>query len=101
MIFWILLIGVFGAICYAVYEEYEKAKYCGEEAVQSFKKTLAIVVVIVAVLFVGIVKYMQTNKRHGSYHDQNGREQIQYQGSQEQQKDLRDIDKYSDSHSDF
>ena len=101
MFFWILMIAVVGGIGYAVFEEYNKAKYIGEDEVQKFWRIFACVAVVVVVLVVGYVIYDKSNGRHGQYHDQNGREQIQYQGSQEQQKDLRDIDKYGDSHSDF
>jgi predicted negative regulator of RcsB-dependent stress response len=101
MVLWILIIAILGGIGYAVFEEYNRIKYLGEYEVQKFWKTLGSVIVVVAILFIGMVIYKKSNGSHGQYHDKNGREQIQYQGSQEQQKDLRDIDKYSDSHSNF
>lgn len=36
----------------------------------------------------------ESDKSDWQYHDKNGNKQIQYQGSQEQQRDLEEIDRY-------
>ena len=60
-----------------------------------------IVIILLICAFFGY-KYINDSAKHHRYHDsKTGREQIQYQGSQEQQQDLKAIDDYSSTHKDF
>ena len=100
----ILALGLVAVAGYCAYEEYEKARYSNDEdAMQNFWKGVGIGVIFVLALcgFFGY-KYVNMKSDHYRYHDSNtGREQIQYQGSQEQQQDLKAIDDYSSTHKDF
>lgn len=100
---WLINIALIVGIGYFFYEQYEKAKYSSEEdAVRKFWRYTALFVIVVGVIFGGIVFCTNSNKSHRKYHDsKTGREQIQYQGSSEQQQDLKAIDDYSNSHDDF
>ena len=103
MLFWIFVIAVLSSVGYLVYQEYVKARDYGDEgALGIFWRNFGIrvIAVIAFCLFLGYKS--QNKKSHGwQYHDQNGKEQIQYQGSREQQNDLDAIDRYGNSHSDF
>lgn len=104
MIFWIFIIVIIGGIGCAIYGEYKSAKYSDEEdAIQKFWRNFAIfIVIILAVCAFFGYKYVNKSHTHHYYHNSNtGREQIQYQGSQEQQQDLKAIDDYSSKHKDF
>ena len=100
---WLINIALICGIGYVFYEEYEKAKWSSEEdAIQKFWTHTVLFVIVVGVIFCGIVLCTNSNKSHGEYHDpKTGREQIQYQGSSEQQQDLKAIDDYKKSHDDF
>lgn len=100
----ILALGLVAAAGYCAYEEYEKARYSNDEdAMQKFWKGVGIGVIFVLAIcgFLGY-KYVNMKSDHYRYHDsKTGREQIQYQGSQEQQQDLKAIDDYASKHKDF
>ena len=100
----ILAIGLLAVVGYCAYEEYERARYSNDEdAMQKFWKGVGIGVIFV-LLVCAYFGYDYVNKKshHHRYHNsETGREQIQYQGSQEQQQDLKAIDDYSSTHKDF
>lgn len=100
----ILVIGFVVAIGLCVYSEYKQARFSNEEdAMQKFWRGVGIGVIFVLALcgFFGY-KYVNSKSSHYRYHNsKTGREQIQYQGSQEQQRDLKAIDDYSSKHNDF
>lgn len=99
VVFFVILI-VFGA-----HEEYKKAQASDDaDAVQKFWRNVGISIIAIAVGTIGGIYYLDSQKesRGWQYHDaKTGREQIQYQGSQEQQQDLKAIDNYSSQHPDF
>lgn len=102
----ILIVGMMVIIGFCAYEEYQKAKYSNEEdAMQKFWNGVGIGV-IVFLLICGFFGYKYVNMKsdldHYRYHDyKTGQGQIQYQGSQEQQQDLKAIDDYSRKNKDF
>ena len=103
MLYWIFLIGIIGYMCYGIYNLYIEAKESpDEDALQDFWKHFSIVAIVLLLfcMFLGY-KYVNRHSNGWQYHDKNGKEQIQYQGSQEQMNDLKEIDKYSEKHSDF
>jgi hypothetical protein len=88
----VVLLGCIGAL----YEEYKKAKLSSDKnALQKFLRNVVLGTLIAGGLSFGMFCWMESNKSHGRYHNyRNGREQIQYQGSHEQQHDLDAIDNY-------
>jgi len=104
MLYWIFVIAFFGGVGYAIYQSYLQAKWSDDEdALQNFWKYVGIgaVFVLLVCAYFGY-GYVNHKHRHHRYHNsETGQEQIQYQGSQEQQQDINAIDKYKESHPDF
>lgn len=91
-------------MAYAIYNAYLDAKMSDDEdALQDFWKYFGIGVIFVLLVcsYFGY-DYVNKKSRHYRYHNsETGREQIQYQGSQEQQRDLKAIDDYSSKDKNF
>lgn len=83
---------------YAIREGYMEAKKDGGGSVVIFWISLVVCVIVAIFLCIGF----SPSRPKGQYHNpRTGREQIQYQGSQEQQQDLNAIDNYKNSDPNF
>ena len=99
----IVSLAVLGGVGYLLYEEYQKTRWSSEEdAVRRFWRNVVLGIIAVGGLSFGLIYWLESNRSQGGYHNyKDGREQIQYQGSREQQQDINAIDRYSDTHGDF
>lgn len=104
MIYWIFIIGILGYMVYGIFCAYQDAKMSADEdALHNFWRYFGIGVIFFLVVcsYFGY-DYVNKNNRHHRYHNsETGREQIQYQGSQEQQLDLKAIDDYASKDKNF
>lgn len=60
----------------------------------NFEKFIFIAIGVVICVSLRTCMSCESDKSGWQYHDKNGNKQIQYQGSQEQQRDLEEIDRY-------